>query len=73
MVLQTVERLQRRVRDHRAGYRQSLKVLTTAKRLLPPNCLTKTSLMLGVGESDEEVCDGVDGYMSMCLCWLLCL
>jgi lipoic acid synthetase len=53
--VETVERLQRRVRDHRAGYIQSLSVLEIAKSALPDNCLTKTSIMLGVGEKDEEV------------------
>ena len=52
--IETVERLQRRVRDHRAGYEQSLKVLEYAKRVMPRG-LTKTSLMLGVGENDEDV------------------
>ena len=56
--VETVERLQRRVRDHRAGYAQSLAVLEGAKRIaqeadLP--MLTKTSIMLGLGETDEEV------------------
>ncbi|EWM28169.1 lipoic acid synthetase [Nannochloropsis gaditana] len=52
--LETVERLQRRVRDHRAGYSQSLFVLEHAKKRAP-KLLTKTSLMLGVGERPEDV------------------
>ena len=52
--LETVERLQRRVRDHRAGYSQSLFVLEEAKRQVP-TLLTKTSLMLGVGEAAEDI------------------
>lgn len=52
--IETVEALQRRVRDHRAGYRQSLSVLEHAKKT-KPSLLTKTSIMLGVGETDEEV------------------
>ncbi len=52
--VETVERLQRRVRDHRAGYQQSLNVLQHAKATVP-SLLTKTSLMLGVGEKDSEV------------------
>jgi lipoic acid synthetase len=52
--LETVERLQRRVRDHRAGYSQSLHVLEAAKARVP-TLVTKTSLMLGVGETDEDV------------------
>jgi lipoic acid synthetase len=52
--LETVERLQRRVRDYRAGYQQSLNVLKTAKNV-KSTLLTKTSLMLGLGESSDEV------------------
>jgi lipoic acid synthetase len=52
--LETVEALQSRVRDHRAGFHQSLAVLQHAK-LINPALLTKTSLMLGLGETDAEV------------------
>lgn len=52
--VETVERLQKRVRDPRAGYRQSLDVLAYVKRH-DPSRFTKTSLMLGLGETDEEV------------------
>lgn len=52
--LETVEDLQRYVRDRRANYRQSLSVLEHAKKT-KPLLVTKTSLMLGHGETDEEV------------------
>jgi lipoic acid synthetase len=52
--VETVERLQRFVRDPRAGYRQSLSTLRHAKTV-NPNLYTKTSLMLGLGETDDEV------------------
>ena len=52
--VETVERLTKRVRDPRAGYAQSLGVLEFVKRR-DPSRYTKTSLMLGLGESDEEV------------------
>jgi lipoic acid synthetase len=52
--METVERLQRFVRDPRAGYRQSLSTLEHAK-VAKPGLYTKTSLMLGLGETDEEV------------------
>ena len=52
--LETVERLQKRVRDHRAGYAQSLFVLQRAKEAVP-TLVTKTSLMLGVGEEAADV------------------
>jgi lipoic acid synthetase len=52
--LETVERLQRRVRDYRASYAQSLSVLQMAKEI-QPHLITKTSLMLGLGESDSDL------------------
>ena len=52
--VETVERLQKRVRDPRAGYAQSLRVLEYVKER-DPSRYTKTSLMLGLGETDEEV------------------
>ncbi|MDO8554002.1 MAG: lipoyl synthase [Candidatus Micrarchaeota archaeon] len=52
--METVERLQGTVRDNRAGYQQSLSVLTTIKKI-NPNTYTKTALMLGLGETDEEI------------------
>lgn len=52
--LETVERLTPRVRDPRARYRQSLEVLEYAKSLRP-SMLTKSSIMLGLGETEGEV------------------
>src|SRR5690554_6182852 len=52
--LETVERLTHVVRDVRAGYRQTLDVLAFAKRHAP-STLTKTSMMLGLGETDDEI------------------
>ncbi len=52
--VETVERLTARVRDPRAGYRKTLDVLAHAKGHRP-GVLTKTSLMLGLGESDAEI------------------
>lgn len=52
--VETVERLQGAVRDRRANYAQSLAVLERAKKTRP-KVLTKTSVMLGVGESPAEV------------------
>ncbi|CAB9518290.1 Lipoyl synthase, mitochondrial [Seminavis robusta] len=52
--VETVERLTSRVRDRRAGYQQSLMVLDYVKSL-QTGCLTKTSLMLGLGETDDDV------------------
>jgi lipoyl synthase len=52
--VETVERLTRPVRDPRAGYGQTLGVLRAAKAYRPA-VLTKTSLMLGLGETDAEI------------------
>jgi lipoyl synthase len=52
--LETVRRLTPRVRDKRAKYDQSLAVLEHAKKRAPDR-FTKTSLMLGLGEADEEI------------------
>lgn len=52
--VETVERLQKRVRDPRAGYAQSMRVLEFVKER-DNTRYTKTSLMLGLGETDDEV------------------
>ena len=52
--VETVRRLTHPVRDPRAGYEQTLDVLAHAKRHRPA-VLTKTSLMLGLGETDDEI------------------
>jgi lipoic acid synthetase len=52
--VETVKRLTHPVRDARASYEQTIEVLRAAKQHLP-SILTKTSLMLGLGESDEEI------------------
>jgi len=57
--LETVERLQSTVRDRRAGYRQSLSVLAHAKRSGKVT-YTKTSLMLGLGETEDEIARTMD-------------
>ncbi|KAM4110450.1 hypothetical protein ACB094_03G196100 [Castanea mollissima] len=52
--IETVKRLQRIVRDPRAGYEQSLSVLRHAK-ISKEGMITKSSIMLGLGESDDEL------------------
>ncbi|RZF46966.1 hypothetical protein LSTR_LSTR011234 [Laodelphax striatellus] len=52
--VETVEALTPFVRDHRAKYRQTMKVLKAAKEY-NPDLITKSSIMLGLGETDEEV------------------
>jgi lipoic acid synthetase len=57
--LETVERLQPSVRDRRATYAQSLAVLRHAKQSGKVT-YTKTSLMLGLGETDDEIVQAMD-------------
>ncbi len=52
--VEVVERLTPFARDRRASYARSIEVLRIAKELRPDG-VTKSSLMLGLGESDEEV------------------
>ena len=52
--IETVERLQKKIRDIKANYKQSLDVLENIKKL-NPKIYTKSSIMLGLGEKDEEV------------------
>ena len=57
--VETVERLTHPVRDPRAGYRQTIDVLRHAKERRP-DVLTKTSLMLGLGERGSEIMKTMD-------------
>jgi lipoic acid synthetase len=57
--VETVKRLTHPVRDPRAGYEQTIAVLAHAKQYKPA-VLTKTSLMLGLGETDEEIAQVMD-------------
>jgi len=52
--IETVERLTPFVRDKRAKYRQTLAVLEHIKKH-KPSMVTKSSIMLGLGETDDEV------------------
>ena len=57
--VETVRRLTHPVRDPRASYEQTLEVLAHAKRYRP-DVLTKTSLMLGLGETEAEIIQCMD-------------
>jgi lipoic acid synthetase len=57
--LETVRRLTPSVRDKRAGYDQSLRMLAHAKRRAPER-YTKTSLMVGLGENEDEIETAMD-------------
>lgn len=52
----------RLVRDPRANYKQSLSVLEHAKQV-KPDLVTKSSIMLGVGETDTQVLQTLEGII----------
>ena len=56
--VECVPRLDATVRDARASFAQSISILKEAKRLRP-DIITKSSLMVGVGETDEEIDDAL--------------
>jgi len=56
--VECVPRLDDQVRDPRASFSQSLEVLRRAKALRP-DLWTKSSIMVGVGETDDEVIDAM--------------
>ncbi|KAL2431583.1 Lipoyl synthase, mitochondrial [Exophiala dermatitidis] len=56
--IETVEALTPQVRDRRATFRQSLSVLKAAKEA-KPGLITKTSIMLGLGEREDQVWDAL--------------
>jgi lipoic acid synthetase len=62
--IETVRRLTHPVRDPRAGYEQTLGVLQFAKQH-NERVLTKTSLMLGLGESDAEIKETLDNLRAV--------
>jgi lipoic acid synthetase len=61
--IETVKRLQYRVRDPRAGYAQSLATLRAAKNIaghLGHELFTKSAIMMGLGETDAETIEAFD-------------
>lgn len=62
--VETVEGLTPYVRDRRATFRQSLKVLAEVKRHKGDDIITKTSIMLGLGETEEELFEALRGKFS---------
>ncbi|TQV85438.1 lipoyl synthase [Aliikangiella coralliicola] len=57
--LETVKRLTHPVRDPRASYETTMDLLAHSKKYRP-DILTKTSLMLGLGETDEEIMETME-------------
>lgn len=58
--METVEELTPMVRDRRAGFQQSLRVLEKAKET-KQGLITKTSIMLGLGETDQQLWETLRG------------
>jgi len=58
--IETTEALTPMVRDRRAKFRQSLRVLDAAKKA-KEGLITKTSIMLGLGETEEQLMDALKG------------
>ncbi|MCH1527681.1 MAG: lipoyl synthase [Candidatus Poseidoniaceae archaeon] len=56
--VECVPRLDSVVRDARASFAQSIGILVEAKKLRP-DILTKSSLMVGLGETDEEIIEAL--------------
>jgi lipoic acid synthetase len=61
--IEVVRRLQRTIRDVRCSYEQSLFVLARAKTRAPA-MLTKSSIMVGIGETDAEVAETMSDLRS---------
>jgi len=61
--IEVVRRITRRVRDARCGYDRSLSVLHRAKEQAPGR-ITKSSIMVGIGETDEEVVEALSDLRS---------
>ena len=59
--VETVEELTPMVRDRRATFRQSLSVLRKAKEVSEGRLITKTSIMLGLGETEEQLWEALRG------------
>ncbi len=62
--IETIERLTPVVRDHRATFAQSLEILTHAKKLYP-KLKTKSSIMLGLGETEAETLEAMETLRSI--------
>ena len=60
--IETVKRLTHPVRDIRAGYQQTLDVLATSK-IINSEVLTKSSIILGLGETRDEIIETMDDLL----------
>lgn len=74
--VETTRQLTPMVRDRRADYDQSLRVLKYAKEIAKENgikLLTKSSIMVGFGEAKEEVVETMRDLRSMADCDIVTL
>ena len=62
--IETVRSLQGAIRDSRASFDKSLRTLYEAKSACP-EILTKSSLLLGLGETEDELCSAMDELRSV--------
>jgi lipoic acid synthetase len=62
--VETVRRLQKKARDPRANYEQSLKIIKHIK-LLAPHIFSKSAIMVGLGETEDEVKETMDDLRSI--------
>ena len=61
--VEVVHRLQRKIRDPRCSFEHSLQTLTEARRCMP-QVVTKSSLMLGLGETHAEIIEAMEELRS---------
>ena len=57
--VEVVHRLQRKIRDPRCSFERSLETLSSARRAMP-TVVTKSSLMLGLGETHAEILESME-------------
>jgi lipoic acid synthetase len=62
--IETVIRVSPKIRDNRASYEQSLYVLKKCKEM-DPAIYTKSSLMLGLGETEKEIIETLEDLRSI--------
>jgi len=63
--IETVERLTPRIRDPRASYRQSLDALRYYRERSKGKIITKSGIMVGLGETETEVVGAMKGLRSV--------
>ena len=62
--IECVERLTATVRDPRASFDQSLFILKKAKKIRP-DIITKSSIMVGLGETKQEVTSAMEALRNV--------